>query len=136
MKETSYGVVPFQQFDGEWRVFLVQHRQGHWSLPKGHLEGGESGLETATRELKEETGLDVDQFLSYQSIDEHYQFKRGPVLVEKMVGYYPAKVIGEVVIQVAELKTGSWFSVEEALEKLTFPEARRILQESVGFLPQ
>ena len=134
MKETSYGVVPFQQFDGEWRVFLVQHRQGHWSLPKGHIEPGESGLETATRELKEETGLDVERFLSFVSIDEQYQFKRGPVVVEKRVGYYPGLVHGKVTIQVAELKTGRWFSVEEAGKTLTFPEARRILQEAAGFL--
>ncbi len=47
--------------DGEGRVLLVEHTYGHlnWELPGGHAEPGESILATATREVREETGLAV-----------------------------------------------------------------------------
>ena len=43
------------------RVLLVKHNAGHWDFPKGHMEDGETEIETAIREVKEETNLDVKE---------------------------------------------------------------------------
>lgn len=54
-KEKSCGVVVVK--DG--KVLLVKHGIGHYGFPKGHMEVGETPVETAIREVKEETNVDV-----------------------------------------------------------------------------
>ena len=44
----------------ENKVLLVKHNDGHWGFPKGHVEKDETELQTAIREVKEETNLDVE----------------------------------------------------------------------------
>ena len=41
------------------QVLLVKHNKGHWDFPKGHVEEGETEKQTALREVKEETNIDV-----------------------------------------------------------------------------
>ena len=43
------------------KVVIVQSRGGMWGLPKGSMKEGETALECAMREVKEETGLDVEK---------------------------------------------------------------------------
>ena len=54
--EKSCGAVIF---DGD-KVLVIQQVKGHWGFPKGHVENGETEIETALREIKEETNLDVE----------------------------------------------------------------------------
>ena len=58
--ERSCGAIVFREINEELRVLLVQHSASHWSFPKGHVENGESDCETAIREVKEETGIDIE----------------------------------------------------------------------------
>ena len=48
-------------------VLLVLHNAGHWDLPKGHVELGETEVQTAKREVKEETNIDIE-------IDERFRY--------------------------------------------------------------
>ena len=65
-KEKSCGVVVIK--DG--KVLLVKHDVGHYGFPKGHMEPGESEVETAIRETKEETNIDV-------TVDESKRYEIG-----------------------------------------------------------
>ena len=56
VKEKSCGTICF---DGD-KVLMVKHNAGHCAFPKGHVEEGETEFETAIRETKEETGIDVE----------------------------------------------------------------------------
>ena len=56
-QEASFGIIPIRQTPDGRRYLLVQHRKGHWGFPKGKAEPGEQPLETALRELAEETGI-------------------------------------------------------------------------------
>ena len=61
LHEKSCGAIVYRRFHGNIEILLIKHiNSGHWSFPKGHVEGDETELETARREIKEETGLDVE----------------------------------------------------------------------------
>ena len=59
MREKSCGAIVYKEENGELKFLLVHQSNGHYSFPKGHMEEGESELDTTLREIKEETNLDV-----------------------------------------------------------------------------
>ena len=130
VEDLSFGVVPLQCTpDGIWEVFLVQHKKGYWSLPKGHQEGMETPLEAAKRELFEETGLSVVRLFLDQPLFEYYRFTRDRVLIHKRVGYYPALVEGDIRIQEEELINGRWVHLAVADQEMSYPEGKEIIRK-------
>ena len=130
IKDASFGVIPLQEVNGEWRVLLIFHKNGnHWGFPKGHKDGAETDFEAACRELTEETGLRVYTCLRDTPLTETFQFRRLGDWIEKTVSYYPAIVIGDVVIQVEEMRDAQWFTFDDALKRLSFEEARSICRQ-------
>ncbi len=135
IKVESFGIVPFLKEEGIWKVLLILHREGnHWGFPKGKANPGETPLESATRELKEETGLIVSSVLLQQPMTEQYQFRRKRQFIVKSVQYFPAFVEGSLNLQEEEIRDAKWMTIPEALQQLTFKEARHILQEFVRSL--
>ena len=58
--EKSCGAVIFRSIGGKWHVLLIRHEKGHHvAFPKGHVELGETEVQTAEREVLEDTGLRV-----------------------------------------------------------------------------
>lgn len=133
--EQAYGVIPCQKRGDAWHFFLVHHQAGHWAFPKGRPEVGESHKETAERELFEECGLKVVRYLHKEPLQEHYTLQRDGVERAKTVTYFLAEVDGEVALQAEEIAAGEWLSPEEALKRLTFPEARSLCQRAHALLP-
>jgi 8-oxo-dGTP pyrophosphatase MutT (NUDIX family) len=130
-KESSYGIIPLQKTEkGSVQVLLIFHKGGkHWSFPKGRKDPGETDLETALRELKEETGLDVEKLLSDTPYMESYTFYKFQEKVLKTVSYYPAFVKGELRLQPEEILDARWLPINEAIHHLTFKEAKVICQK-------
>ena len=137
LKVESFGIIPFKQEGGaEWKVLLILHSKGrHWGFPKGKPNPNETPKESAQRELKEETGLEIDRFLADESIRETYQFVHQKRPIFKTVCYFPAIVKGVVALQVEEVREAKWVTVPEALSLLTFYEARQILLQCQKLLP-
>lgn len=126
-KEVSYGVLPLRKKQGEWELFLVHHKNGNfWGFPKGHADPGESPIQSATRELKEETALEIEKFLSLQPYSENYSFMSKGQKIEKEVHYYSALVAGEGRRCQEELLDARWFPIDEVEKKLTYSEAKKI----------
>lgn len=123
----SFGVIPLKQENGIWHVLLILHKEGsHWSFPKGKADGNETAMQTAQRELKEETGLDIVTFLNEEPYVEQYQFRSRGELMQKTVHYFPAIVSGELYLQEEEIRDSLWLPLSEAIEHLTFKEAKNI----------
>lgn len=109
-------------------VLLVKHKQGHWDFPKGHIEEGETEKETAIREVKEETNLDVviDSEKVYKIA---YAPKKG---IWKEVYFFLAhKIGGQEKPQLSEIAEVKWFSFEEAIHKITFANSKEVFRKAI-----
>lgn len=134
--DESFGIVPFCRVKDRWEVFLIKHRHGkYWGFPKGHAEERETPRQAAARELKEETSLDVQRFLSEDPLVEHYQFWHGKTRIHKKVLYFMAEVAGDVLLQNNEIIDGLWLSLALAMEKITHKEGKAILTQAEAKLP-
>jgi 8-oxo-dGTP pyrophosphatase MutT (NUDIX family) len=126
-RDYSFGIVPLKQEGEGVFILLIFHKGGkHWGFPKGHKDPYETDLETAKRELKEETGLEVESLLSEVPYVESYQFYKFHEKVHKTVAYYPALVSGQLRLQPEEILDAKWLLLQEAVHYLTFKEAKEI----------
>jgi bis(5'-nucleosidyl)-tetraphosphatase len=133
--EESFGIIPVKKTSSLWEVFLIQHNKGHyWGFPKGHAEEGETPIEAAIRELKEETNLDVIDCLKKDPFIEQYQFTVKGERVLKRVSYFLAEVSGVVILQSMEIQNGLWVSLDQAIEKMTHTEGKSILTQVIAML--
>lgn len=134
-EDESFGIIPLSKESGRWQVFLIQHRGGrYWGFPKGHAEEGEIPLESARRELKEETNLDCIRLLQEEPLMEQYQFLAEGKRIFKRVLYFIAEVGGQVRLQEKEINDGIWLPLPEAIDRATHPEGKAILAEVVKML--
>jgi len=138
-KDKSVGVIPvYYNIAGQRQFLLVLHNLGHWSWPKGHPEPGESELETAKRELFEETGIRLAEIDQSKEFVENYSFVKDGVNYDKTVKYFIGRVADLEVETPAlfreEVLALEWLPYDLALKKLTFPEARNVLQAVEGYL--
>jgi len=64
-KECSAGAVLFSLDSTVCNIeyLLLNYTAGHWDFPKGNIETGEDEIDTARREIREETGIDDVEFL-------------------------------------------------------------------------
>lgn len=123
-QEKSCGCIVF---DGE-KILLVKQTQGHWGIPKGHVEENETEYETAIREVKEETNIDVE-IEGESRYTENYVTDKG---VQKEVVYFIAKKIGgSVAAQEAEIKEIEWLNPKDALERVTYDDTRNLLKKAL-----
>jgi len=127
--ESSGGVV-FRGQPGSIEVCLVGRAEsGIWALPKGTPVSGESREETALRETREETGLEVRILEPVDSIT--YWFVLRSTRVCKSVYYYLMEAVGgDTSLHDPEYDRVAWFPVGEALRVMTYPNEVEILRRA------
>ena len=105
----SCGVVPFR-YHGEKKEYLILLQNNNcWSFPKGHMEAGETQMQTALRELWEETGLRA-QLVPEKQVVIAYHI---PPYTNKQVVLFLGAVAGEVMPQETEIADHKWVSAEQ-----------------------
>lgn len=110
------------------KVLLVKHNAGHWDFPKGHVEDNETEEETAIREVKEETNIDIKINSNYRYIST-YSPKEG---VTKDVIYFLGKPINyNLKAQEQEVSEVEFISLDEAIDKITYDNSKKILKQLI-----
>ncbi|MBR6627737.1 MAG: NUDIX domain-containing protein [Lachnospiraceae bacterium] len=133
--EKSCGAVVYCEKEEGIKYLLVCEHGGFWVFPKGHMEAGESEQETALREIKEETGLDVTFVEGFRVTDEHNLAREGRPNTIKQTAYFLAKYEEQIFIpQEAEISQIALLDFEEAMDILQFGSFKDILKQAHGFL--
>lgn len=108
------------------KVLVVRHNAGHLGFPKGHVEGNETEVETAIREVKEETGIDIEVDSNYR-YTTNYSPKEG---VSKEVVYFLGKAIAkDIKPQYSEVQEVLFMPIEEALNKVDYSDIKEIFKK-------
>lgn len=130
--EKSCGAIVFREAEKSHEILLLKHKAGHWDFPKGHVEEGESEQQTALREVMEESGLVVKILDNGFRRVIHYSPYPGCV---KDVVYFIARYeSGELKIQTEEISGALWASPGEALEMISYQNARELLADALSYL--
>ena len=114
----------------------ASHRaeKDYWDFPKGHVEKGEKEIDTVKREVFEETDLKDIKFIEGFKEWIKYFFKFKGKTVFKIVTFYLIETRSEKVKISGEHIGYKWLPYEEAIEKLTFKNAKEILRKADAFL--
>jgi 8-oxo-dGTP pyrophosphatase MutT (NUDIX family) len=132
--ERSAGFIIFRKDKEGQRRYLVLDYGRFWDYPKGHVEKGEDDLTAAMRELHEETGIrEATQIPSF-SHELKYFFRKGETLIRKTVVFFLAESHTKKVKLSREHAGFEWLAIDEALERVTYPSSRKVMEEAEAFL--
>jgi len=130
IREYSAGGVVVRRFHGRPFLAVVQVREGVLALPKGHPDGGESAVDAARREVREEAGLEAEPVEKIGDI--RYWYSRDGERVMKIVSFFLFRYLsGSVQDHDDEVESAEWIPLEEAPERLAYGGERKIAEAAL-----
>lgn len=133
--ETSAGGLVVDEAEKRAAIIGRLDRKGRllWSLPKGHIEPGETPEETAVREVGEETGIIGRVVTPIGAVD--YWFVAGNRRVHKTVHHFLLDAVGgELSDEDVEVTEVAWVPLGELDEVLAYADERRLVQHAIGLV--
>lgn len=116
---------------------ILLYKNNHWVLPKGRTEKGESEKETAIREIHEEINIPLNRmkiitklgkinYITHQPVDNY-------LLHPKIVSYFLVETSYKKIrpLKTDGFRKASWFNLESALRKVTFPESKAMILKAI-----
>ena len=129
----SCGFIVYKQLDGENYYLIIKSTNGDVGFPKGHVESGETELQTAIRELKEETNVDVEIIEGFRKQIE-YPLPKRPDVIKQSVYFLGRAVTDDVICQEGEVINAAFVSYDDAMRTLTFEDTRRLLEDAKTYV--
>jgi len=129
-REQSAGIVVYHHDIDENKFYylLLHYIGGHWDLPKGKLEEGETLEQAAIREVMEETGLTVEPIINFSESFSYYFRDQDRELVDKAVTFFVGMSKTQAVTISHEHQGYEWLEIGSALERLTYNNARNLIR--------
>ncbi len=125
---------------GAIEVVLVKPAgKDYWAIPKGHLEKGETIVEAAIREVREETGLTVSETMPLGDISYVYSFHEdggGPLVrIFKRVHFFLMRSQGgDTSRHDSEIDEVAWIDLDQAMRKASFDTERKLIAKAALLL--
>ncbi|HMM62422.1 MAG TPA: NUDIX domain-containing protein [Candidatus Saccharibacteria bacterium] len=125
---TAGGVVFRRDANNGVEILLIQDSKDRWTIPKGHIEEGETAQETAKREIGEEAGLHQTEILGWLG-KIHFRYRRVDKLVLMTTQIYLVKALGDTdAIQKEEwMNDIKWFKFNDALDKIEYEDIGKLM---------
>ena len=130
--EKSCGSLVYRIENEEIYLLLIRHKSGgHWSFPKGHVEKGETEIETALREVKEETNVSVRLKDGFREVVHYYPKPN----IKKQVVYFIGDTDSDKVKrQEEEISEITWAPLGEAFNMVSFKNDKNLISKANAFL--
>jgi len=114
---------------GNYRVLLLKRKdtiEGAWAGVGGGIKEGEKAWQAILREIKEETGLTPEKLYSADTCEQFYEIDKDTIWTAPV---FVAYVLENAAVTINEEHSEfEWFTLEEAILTVSFPEQRRILK--------
>lgn len=110
------------------QILLIQDSKGRWTIPKGHIEPGETAKMTARREIEEETGLKNVNILTWLG-KIHFKYRRAEKLVLMTTQIYLVQAMDAHEMPMGEkwMKGINWFSFTDALDLIEYEDIEKLM---------
>ena len=128
VRESTAGGVVFRiTRQGSLQIALFQDARSRWTIPKGHVEAGETAQETAIREIGEEIGLYGIEPICWLG-KVHFRYRRGSTLVLMTMQTYLFRAGKKDKLQKEDwMRNVKWFDFDEAIEKIEYEDIEKLV---------
>lgn len=130
MREPTAGGIVFRvdKSGQDIEILLIQDSKGRWTIPKGHIEKGETAKQTAVREIGEESGLFHIKVLQWLG-KIHFQYRRVDKLVLMTTQIYLVQAMDDEEKPIKEqwMKGIKWFKFNQALDAIEYEDIEKLM---------
>lgn len=136
VKEISAGVVIYRRTKEGSRFLLLYHGNNHWSFAKGHIEQGEKSIETAFREVAEETGIKQKDLTLEKNfkVSTRFFYLREKTGIFRILIFYLAHTQSADVHVSWEHDGYAWFLFKDAMYHMKYKNLKDVLKKANQFI--
>ena len=132
MKEKSCGAIVYKEENNKLKFLLVYQSNGHYSFPKGHMESGETEIETTLREVKEETNLDIELNADFRISIEYLLSSKN--MMKEAVYFLAIPTSLNLKNQEGEIDSCGWYNYQDTMNLLEFDNIKEVFEKAYNFI--